>query len=222
MDAERHYEREVRFARQDLRDGGLLASVKGHRQVTDVRRILSLTPDAVQEMIRHNRRNRRDSRAVPPQKKPSGADQLASRPPTATTGPRPTEWVSEARRANGPADTYALRFGNTDLWKVGFASDVRSRVAAINRHIPVELIDDRWELVGACHWPSQLAAYAMEQEVLTILAAERTIFERVRCSHDRLTSAWEQARVVIAKQQPAHWSVTSGGSNVSTRGRPKA
>lgn len=203
MTEEEHYRREVRFARQELLYGGLLVTVGNRWRAVDMDLMLALTPDAVQQMIRQNNRDRRDKRTAPPSSGPIRAGQMASRQPTASTGPRPVSWSREVTRADGPAQTYALRFGDTDLWKIGFASDARSRVSVINRHLPTELVDITWVLVRSFRWPNQLAAYAMEQEVLTILASERTIFERVRCSPERLASAWDQARAAIVRQQPA-------------------
>lgn len=215
--AEDHYRREVRFARQELYEGGLLVTVGDRWKVVDEDRVASLTPDVIQNMIRNNRRNRG---ALAKQAVAKGHP--APRPPGPSTGPSPTEWSGEVTRVGGPATTYAMRFGHTDLWKIGYASDAWSRLSAVNRHIPVEVIDGSWALVRSHRWPSQLAAYSMEQEVLEILSPERTVFERVRCSPERLDAAWDQARAAIDRQQPVAGVRVPAGPDVNTRARPKA
>lgn len=219
MTAEQHYRREVRFARQELAEGGLLVSVGRRWQIADRKRILAVTPDAVREMVRENRRNREARRGSSwPEKE--GFVRAAVRPSTASTGPTPVEWSGEVTRTDGPAETYALRFGDTDLWKIGYSADAETRLATINRHIPVEVVNASWVLARRHRWPNQLAAYSMEQEVLAALTPERTVFERVRCAPDRLAAAWDRARATIAVQQPV--PPAADQPDVSTRARPKA
>lgn len=195
-----HFHKEIRFARQELADSGLVRSVDGRWVVEHIDDLLSLTPDVAREMIRHNRRNRDDRRIK------DDLTRQASIPdqsyPLPTTGPRPSEWASVIFRKDGPASTYAFRFGDTDLWKIGFATHVDARLREVNRHIPVELGGSAWVKFLAAQWPNQLAAYSMEQEVLGRLIRERTFFERARCDHERLSAIWKSARTAIAAQQP--------------------
>lgn len=136
-DADQHFHKEVRFARQELADGGLVRSVDGRWAVEHIDDLLSLTPDAAREMIRRNRRDRDDRRASGEPARPASIPRHSD--PSPTTGPRPSEWTSVMRRKDGPASTYAFRFGDTDLWKIGFAARVEARLQEVNRHVPVEL-----------------------------------------------------------------------------------
>lgn len=108
-----------------------------------------------------------------------------------TTGPMPTTWIGAASRdVNRAAFTYALRFGNTDIWKVGYATDVKQRVKEVNWHIPSEVIPNKWELKFQQRWESETDAYAMEQRVLANLQSRRTEGERVRCAESDVLAAW--------------------------------
>jgi hypothetical protein len=112
----------------------------------------------------------------------------ASRP---TTGPLPSTWTGAAGRdVNRTAFTYALRFGSTDIWKIGYAVDVNERLKQVNWHIPVEVVPERWNLKFRQQWQSETDAYAMEQRVLMALARHRTEGERVRCTEPQLIAAW--------------------------------
>lgn len=199
IDPERHYEREVRFARQELADGGLIVS-KDHIWVLTAQSEGGLTSAEARRIIRENRL-RRDSDLARPEVEIATSPlpiartrELVERP---TTGPRPTLWESMIVRVEGPASTYVFQFQGSDLWKVGFASDLDERLSTINRHVPVEVVGRRWVKVLSRYWPSQEWAYAMEQELLKRLAVNRTMFERVQCPQDLLEAAWNQAEAAI-------------------------
>jgi hypothetical protein len=122
------------------------------------------------------------------------ADALSAIGPT--RGPVPSSWSGTvARDANATATTYALRFGRRDIWKIGHAQDVTDRLADVNRHVPHEVLGERWSLAWRQLWPTQTAAYEMEQRVLTLLSARRTEGERVQCTEDELRAAWISAIV---------------------------
>jgi hypothetical protein len=204
---ERHFEREVRFARQELADGGLIASVDGVWFLSSTAG--ELTSDRARQIIRENR-TRRDRKGgeqiggVSPV--PSIIiDPLLSveEPARPSTGPRPTTWTATTTRGEGPASTYAFRFQESDLWKIGFASDLGGRLSEINRHVPIELVGRRWMLALHVSWPSQALAFAMEQEVLVRLHCHRTMFERVRCSVEHLRSAWDEAVAAVDLIRPS-------------------
>lgn len=115
----------------------------------------------------------------------------ANRP---TTGPTPTSWSGEVGRdTSQPAFTYALRFGRTDVWKIGHAVDLVDRVKQINWHIPTEVIADQWKPFLQQKWQDEQSAHAMEQRVLVELSSKRTQAERVRCSEGELQAAWLRA-----------------------------
>lgn len=124
------------------------------------------------------------------------ADALSATGPT--RGPAPSSWSGTvARDANAAATTYALRFGDRDVWKIGHAQDVAGRLAEVNKHIPHEVLGERWSVAWKQTWPSQMAAYEMEQRVLTLLSARRTEGERVRCTEVELRAAWIGAMVPV-------------------------
>ena len=198
-DPDQDFHKEVRFARQELADGGLVRSVNGRWAVAHMDDLLGLTPDLARDMISRNRRARENRRASGEQADPPST--LRRSDPSPTTGPRPSEWTSVTGRRDGRASTYAFRFGETDLWKIGFASQVDVRLREVNRHIPTELGGGGWTLYLSAQWSSQLAAYSMEQEVLYRLTGERTIFERVRCTPEHLRASWESALTAIIAQQ---------------------
>lgn len=108
-----------------------------------------------------------------------------------TTGPRPVNWEGETgRNVERTAYTYACRFGRSNIWKVGHAVDYALRVVEFNRHIPAEVVPERWMMVLDRKWTTEIEAYDMEQRILKHLASRRTEGERLRCNEDELMSAW--------------------------------
>jgi hypothetical protein len=102
---------------------------------------------------------------------------------------RPGEYI--ANRAPKPeAWTYAARFGDTPIWKIGHATDLRNRIAQLNAHVPVEWLQQEWKIFFLEGWKSQEHALNMEQAVLDALAQCPIERERVRCSPEILRSAW--------------------------------
>lgn len=112
----------------------------------------------------------------------------------ATTGPRPTSWTGEITRdATEASFTYAFQFGERDVWKIGHAKDVAARLAEVNRHVPTEVLGEQWRRVLEHRWPTEIAAYEMEQRALTALRTPTSVGERVSCPKRRLESAWSAA-----------------------------
>lgn len=108
-----------------------------------------------------------------------------------TTGPKPSSWIGETgRNVDRTAFTYAFRFGNTDIWKIGHSVDVKERLKQVNWHIPSEVVPERWNVTLQQPWQTETDAYAMEQRVLQALKLKRTEGERVRCAEPELWSAW--------------------------------
>lgn len=212
VDPDMHFRREVRFARQELADGGILISTDGEWRLADASPGASMSADDARRIIRDNRRRREQRREG---STPDVGGTKREIPPLArpTTGPRPSRWEGTIVREDGPASTYALRFGTSDLWKIGFAGNVDDRVAQVNQHVPVELLGDGWRLELRVDWPCQDMAYAMEQEVLLRLFDERTMFERVRCSREQLESAWKEGCAVVRESHAAPASPKIGGQN---------
>jgi hypothetical protein len=113
-----------------------------------------------------------------------------------TLGPLPSSWSGiVSRDANVAATTYAFRFGKRNIWKIGHAQDLQARLLDVNKHIPHEVLGERWSIAWQQHWRTQKEAYEMEQRLLTLLAERRTEGERVQCTEDELRAAWLGAMV---------------------------
>lgn len=195
IDADSHYQREVRFARQELADCGILVSSDGAWNVTDAEAARRLTAEQARKIIGDNRR-RREARKTGTTA--SGSPTLPPPLPNVsgegpTRGPAPAAWEGTVMREPGPAWTYAFQFGQSDLWKIGFAGDVDNRLRQINQHVPMELLGEGWTAHKRQFWPNADVAYAMEQRVLGLLRKHSTRFERVRCSVAVLDAAWDDA-----------------------------
>jgi hypothetical protein len=109
-----------------------------------------------------------------------------------TRGLAPTTWSGPVSRDGGAAaTTYAFRFGRRDIWKIGHAQDLSDRLYEVNKHLPYEVLGERWSITTwQQRWPTQTEAYEMEQRLFGLLAARRTLGERVRCTEDELQAAW--------------------------------
>jgi hypothetical protein len=111
-----------------------------------------------------------------------------------TTGPRPGDATYGAQRsAQNAASTYALRFGKRSIFKIGHAEDVKERLAAVNQHVPIEVLNEQWSIYLTQPWKTSIEAYEMEQRVLKRMDVKRSAFERVQCTETELTSAWTAA-----------------------------
>lgn len=116
---------------------------------------------------------------------------LGGRP---TTGPLPTSWTgTTGRDVNREAFTYAFRFGNSDIWKIGHAVDIIERIKQVNLHVPSEVIPNAWKAIYQQKWSDEIEAHTMEQHVLESLKVYRTIGERVRCTESDIIVAWRKA-----------------------------
>jgi hypothetical protein len=114
-----------------------------------------------------------------------------------TYGPVPSSWSGTVSRdANAAATTYVFRFGNRNLWKIGHAQNVPARLRDVNEHVPHEVLGERWSVAWRRRWRTQKEAYEMEQRLLSLLAARRTVGERVHCTEDELQAAWVGAVVL--------------------------
>jgi hypothetical protein len=98
------------------------------------------------------------------------------------------------RDATQSAFTYVLRFGSRDIWKIGHAVDVQARLTEVNKHVPYEVLGERWSVTEQEQCPSETDAYQMEQRVLTALRTPSSVGERVCCSRRELDAAWRAAK----------------------------
>jgi len=110
-----------------------------------------------------------------------------------TRGPEPVWGETLVRRPEPPlgASVYVFRFGERDVWKIGWATDVASRLADVNRHVPYEVLGERWVKVHACPCVTAAKAYDAEQRLLAALRTPSSIGERVHCPPDALQRAWK-------------------------------
>jgi hypothetical protein len=86
-----------------------------------------------------------------------------------------------------------MRFGDRDLWKIGHTNDVAARLVEVNKHVPHEILGERWTVFLTQQWPTPAIAYAMEQRIFANLGAYRTTGERVRCAETDLIKAWQDS-----------------------------
>lgn len=201
LSPDQHFRREVRFARQILKDGGYLIT-RDERWTLISSDALLLTATDINQIIQENRKRSQSaaSDALSQELHPDFARLDSALPRLQiTTGPIPSEFSRIVSQVDGPAFTYIFRFANSDIWKIGYASDLAKRVAQVNQHVPIEILDQRWTRKLETLWPSKIWAYHMEQEILTILSMERTAYERVLCPENRLLDAWELAQSSVAK-----------------------
>jgi hypothetical protein len=189
---ETRFVKEVRFARQLLYYGGLIHE--------DVGGSWRLTPDgwnADLDLEGGRSLARRSNWKIRPTGKATQQARRSLPQPTSgpTKGPFPHAWSRMIDRdVSGPASTYVMRFGESSIWKIGFAANVTKRLADLNRHVPTELLRCRWMLAHECRWPDAASAYLMEQRVLAELADRSSIGERLDCPEELLLAVWDSSR----------------------------
>ena len=178
---ETRFAKEVRFARLELVEAGLLSCPKdGVWSLSRVGWGSFPTLEDARAMVSARRRGTAGRRLSKTQ-----------RVEGPTTGPRPGSHTGTfTRNADETSATYVLRFGRSDIWKIGHAKSLDGRLAAVNRHIPHEHLNERWSLFTAFAWPSEIRAYEMEQGLFRELSDYRTIGERVRFTRSILVQAW--------------------------------
>ncbi|MBO9698037.1 MAG: hypothetical protein J7499_17725 [Sphingopyxis sp.] len=111
-----------------------------------------------------------------------------------TTGPEATSWTGVVSRdVSGDSQTYVLRFGRSNIWKIGWAKNAKARCDEINRHVPYEHIREQWSLTLVQNWSTGDDAYRMEQRVFSLLNGFRTVNERLRCTEQDVMRAWVSA-----------------------------
>jgi hypothetical protein len=111
-----------------------------------------------------------------------------------TTGPRPTSWSGTVtRNAKLPSFTYVFQFGARELWKIGHATDISGRLAEVNKHVPHEVLREKWQVILQHPWRTEADAYSMEQRVLKALRTPTCVGERVACTREALDEVWASA-----------------------------
>lgn len=115
--------------------------------------------------------------------------------PGGTMGPLPVSFTTRVLRdADRQATTYAFRFGNHNVWKVGWAHDVKERLNELNKHVPHEILGGaRWGGGWVQNWASAAQAYGMEQRILRSFARDTIFGERVHCTEAELEVLWRRS-----------------------------
>ncbi len=114
--------------------------------------------------------------------------------PGGTMGPIPASFVTTMRRNSlRAAKTYVFQFGSKDVWKVGWAHDPVERLADLNKHVPYEVLKQRWGGGWTQKWASADQAYAMEQRVFGSFSITDLYGERVHCTQEQMQAVWMKA-----------------------------
>jgi hypothetical protein len=112
-------------------------------------------------------------------------------------GPRPTSWTTNVERnVDGKAYTYLLRFGDHDLWKIGWSTDIDRRRRDINAYIPWGLLEERWQIHEWRLFPSQQEAWEAEQAFIDHLERRhihQVAEEQFACGAGDVHDAWAMA-----------------------------
>lgn len=111
---------------------------------------------------------------------------------TGQPGPPPSEWSALTAHMDGPTDTYLMRFGARDIWKIGISQNHAQRCKALNFSVPSEVLNGEcWKVEFFHRWQNGAEAYAMEQAVLAKLAPYATINERIRTTEAIISRTWQ-------------------------------
>lgn len=178
---ETRFAKEIRFARLELVAAGLLdCPAPGAWALSDEGWSRLLTVDDARALVTARRHGVRTDGGGP------GA--IVEGP---TTGPPPSSYTAViSYDAEAPSFVYVLQFGSSDVWKVGRAKDVSVRLRQINKHVPFEVLNQKWHTFAKVKCSSFRNAHIIEQDLLSILEVSRTIGERIRCSRDEMVEAW--------------------------------
>jgi hypothetical protein len=187
---ETRFVKEVRFARKELVDAGLVVNgVDGVWSLSLEGWRTRLTPESARELIKRRRHS--------PETEAFGEDGTPTlRQPGPTRGPPPGSWTTTVTRSGeGEGWTYVLRFGESDVWKIGYAEDVEVRLGEVNTHVPFELLLVQWVHYARHWWPCLSLAYQMEQRILSEPSWAATDHERVRCTEEEILLAWRRGAI---------------------------
>jgi hypothetical protein len=192
------FHKEVRWARKELFDTGLLrAPDRGTWALTEIGLATQMTPAVARQMVSALASQRRLAKvdvacsAISDQDQSPAEEQHRERGPT--TGPVPSAWSRQVTRTTSDRTwTYLVRFGERDVWKIGHAANIIERLTELNKHVPSEVLGESWSVVGALEWADATAAYVAEQRALNQLQPYRTVGERLRCPEEAIKLSWQQ------------------------------
>lgn len=190
------FHKEVRWARKELFDAGLLrAPDRGTWALTEVGLATQMTPAAARQMVSarasQRRREKVEATLAISDQNPMPKEEQDDRELGPTTGPVPSDWSGQVTRtASDRSWTYLARFGGRDVWKIGHATSISERLTELNKHVPFEALGESWAVVGALEWDDATAAYIAEQKILNLLQPYRTIGERLHCPEETIKRSW--------------------------------
>lgn len=189
---ETRFAKEIRFARLELVAARLLDCPEpGIWALSEDGWSTLLTVDDARALVTARRHGARTSGR--------GAGALMEGP---TTGPTPSSYTTVISfNAEAPSFVYILQFGSNDVWKVGRAKDVSVRLRQINKHVPFEILSQKWWIFAKVKCASFRSAHLNEQHLLSILEASRTVGERIHCPRDVIIEAW---RLCLAQAAVIH------------------
>jgi hypothetical protein len=192
------FHKEVRWARKELFDAGLLrAPDRGTWALTETGLVTQMTPEAARQMVSarasQRRRGKVEAASAISVRDQEPVEEQHHRELGPTTGPVPSDWSAQVTRTtSGRTWTYLVRFGERDIWKIGHAASVSERLTELNKHVPSEALGESWAVVGALEWADATAAYVAEQKVLNQLQLYRTVGERLRCPEETIKLSWHE------------------------------
>ncbi len=118
--------------------------------------------------------------------------ELYERVPKKTVGIPPTYGTTtHVRTPRDHSYTYILHYDDSTIWKIGYTDDLEQRIGDINKHLPWEYTNVKWNLEYFQKWENSNDAFKMEQLMLEKLANHRGEGERVCCTRDMLEKTWE-------------------------------
>lgn len=105
-------------------------------------------------------------------------------------GPTPSARGGSGYELGQVTQSYIMQFGNRPCFKVGLSTDVKRRLGEVNKHVPVEVLNEAWKILLTHKWDNEKAAYKMEQAILDALPQEKIIGERVRVPRRVIEGIW--------------------------------
>jgi hypothetical protein len=190
------FKKEVRWARQELFAASLLHGTPDGKWNLASAEMEPLSVEQARQLVRIRAQLRRASHSEGAFLEP--LEEVVTTPPIdvisrPTTGPSPTDWSRNVTRTSGEsASTYVARFGERDVWKIGFAGSIEKRLNELNRHVPSEVLAEQWRIYNSYAWPNAVLAYRMEQAVLAALSQHRTTGERLHCRGAEIDAVWRR------------------------------
>ena len=109
-----------------------------------------------------------------------------------TNGIPPSDKGYGIVRERKAACVYAFRFANKNIWKIGWALDVKRRLSDIRKHIPEQIFLGNWKEFSTIECVDQFCAYELERRVLGEFGNRnlRSRGEMVCASEKEFSAVW--------------------------------